>query len=273
MNRTKNVWMVGLSVAGLMLASAGAASAQDAVMPDKVKEKVTEASESVADANLPDGFELLEKHVKAIGGIEAAKKIEAIRMNATFEMPAMGMSGDLLIQLKGSEKMAVVVELPGMGTIYQGADGEQAWASPAPGMPAVIVEGPQAQALKDQARFRDDYTPREAYASAKTLDKEMFDDEMVYRVELVKKDSDVVTQALFSVDSGLRVADIAKSSPASKVFDLVTKTGDYRKVDDLILFAHKLTVATPQFDQVITINKVEFNPEFEDGTFDPPGGL
>lgn len=269
MSRTKNTWMVGLSMAGLMLTSVGTALAQDGTMPAEV----TKPTETVAAENLPDGFDLLEKHIEAVGGQEAVDKVKAVRMNATFKMPAMGMTGDLLIQLKGPSQMAVVVELPGMGEIHQGADGEQAWASPAPGIPAMIVEGPQAQALIDQARFRDEYTPRKSYESAKTIGQEMFNDEMVYTVELVKKDSDITTLGLFSVASGLRVAEKSKSTPESDTYDLVTAMGDYRKVDDLVLFAHKMTVTTPQFDQIIEMNKIEINPEFEDGTFDAPGSF
>ncbi len=269
MSRTKNAWMVGLSMAGLMLASTGTALAQDGVTPAEV----TKPIEAVATENLPDGFELFEKHIEAVGGQKAVDKIQAIRMNATFKMPAVGMTGDLLIQLKAPSLLAVVVELPGMGNIIQGADGEQAWASLGPGAPAMIVEGPQAEALIDQARFRDEYTPRKAYESAKTIGKELFNDEMVYTVELVKKDSEITTLGLFSVASGLRVAEKSKSDQDSDTYDLVTAMSDYRKVDDLVLFAHKLTVKTAQFDQIIEMNKIEINPEFEAGTFDAPGSF
>ncbi len=254
-----------LGLACVLMTAAGAATAQH--------EAPATDTQTVAPADLPDGFSLLEKHIEAVGGKEAVKKVERLRMNGTFTITAMGMTGDLLIQLEAPGKMAVVVELPGMGQIDQGTDGEVAWQSTMPGAPAQIVEGEPAEALKDQARFTDEYTPRETYESAVTIGKELFEDQMVYRVETKKKRTEAVSQSLYSVDTGLLLAEMKKSSPDAENFDLVTVMSDYRKVGDLVLMPHKMTASTPQFDQVIEMSAIEINPEFEAGTFDTPGSF
>ncbi len=265
MNASTPTILARLGLACVLMTAAGAATAQH-------EAPATETKPAVA-ADLPDGYSLLEKHIEAVGGKDAVKKVKSLRMNGTFAIAAVNMKGDLLIQLEAPAKMAVVVDLPGMGEVLQGSDGEVAWQSTMPGAPAQIVEGKPAEALIDQARFTDEYTPRETYESAVTVGKELFENQMSYRVEIKKKRTGAVSQALYSVDTGLLLAEMKKSSPDVEKFDLITVMSDYRKVGDLVLMPHKMTASTPQFDQVIEMATIEVNPEFEPGTFDTPGSF
>ncbi len=232
---------------------------------------------ATASADLPDGFEILENYLDALGSREALDAIKTMRINGLLPLPGMG-EADLLIEMEAPAKMAVVVELPNdFGVIEQGTDGEVAWQSAMPNAPAQIVRGPQADQLKSQARFRDEYEPRQTYSSAKTLGKETFEGTEVYRVELTRNDNGTVSQGLFSVETGLRVAELLKSTPASPTFDMSVRPGDYRKVavgeKGEVLVAHEITSISPMGSQKIQFTNVQINPEIEAGTFDPPGSF
>ena len=68
-------------------ASAGLAQAEDA--PVRTPE-VTAAT---------DGFALLEKQVEAAGGREAGEALKGLRMEGSFAMPAMNLTGPLTIDV------------------------------------------------------------------------------------------------------------------------------------------------------------------------------
>ena len=254
-----------------LLTGAGVAHAQTSEQAP-----ATEAVQTAAAA-LPDGFELFEKFIDVVGGKATLDKIETMRINGLVPIPGMG-EADLLIEMAAPAKMAVVVELPNnFGVIEQGTDGDVAWQSAMPNAPAQVVEGPQADMLKGQARFRDEYQPRKTYASAKTLGKETFEGAEVYRVELTRNDDGTVSNGLFSVETGLRVADLLKTTPEAATFDMTVKIGDYREVkmgdEGTVLVAHEIVSSSPMGSQTITFTNVQINPEIEDGTFDPPGSF
>ncbi|GAB5497270.1 MAG: hypothetical protein Phyf2KO_23500 [Phycisphaerales bacterium] len=243
---------------------AGHASAQ---------ESVSSSAEGAAVAqNLPDGFEILEKHVEAIGGEKAWKKHTGVRMEGTFDMPAFGMGGTVLINMQAPNKRAMVINVEGMGVIKQGTNGEVAWNTQMPGTPPTILEGEDAKDEIKEADFYGDIYPRKKYASAETVGEFTLDDKKVYKVKLVTADGDHL-ESMFDIETGLLLRQSFKASEDAASFSTETVFKSYKDLGDGIMMASELEIVTPQFSQTITMDSIELDPEFESTTFDPPGAL
>ena len=83
---------------------------------------------SVAAAeDLPTPQQLVAKYVEAIGGEKAIRATTSMYTTGTMEMGAMGMSGAVEISVKAPNRMLMRMELPSIGVITTGFDGEVAW--------------------------------------------------------------------------------------------------------------------------------------------------
>lgn len=246
---------------------AGHSSAQESMTT------VEGAAEGAAVAqNLPDGFEILEKHVEAIGGEESWKKHKGVRMVGTFDMPAFGLTGDVLINMQAPNKRAMVINVEGMGEIKQGTNGVVAWNTQMPGTPPTILEGEDAEDEIKEADFYGDVYPRKKYASAETVGEFTLDDKKVYKVKLETTDGDHL-EAMFDIETGLMLRQSFKSSEDDTSFSTETLFKSYEDLGDGVMMANVLEIVTPQFTQTITMTEIELDPEFDSTTFDPPGAF
>ena len=83
---------------------------------------------STQSATLPTPKELLERHVKAIGGREAIVAHSSRRATGTMSIPASGMEGTLEIIQAKPNKSLMRITLPGVGTMEEGFDGTHGWS-------------------------------------------------------------------------------------------------------------------------------------------------
>jgi hypothetical protein len=223
-----------------------------------------------ASADLPEGFEILERHVEAIGGAEAGKALEGIRMAGTMAMPAMGMSGTITVSAAPPAKQLIEITINGMGDMVQGTDGERAWASQ-PGGQAMMMPEPQAKDMIESADFRARYEPRERYQSATTTGIETVDGAEVYVVELVSTNGDE-SVSYYNVETGLQHAEKTRAAPGASAFASEVTFLDYKEFAGM-KFPTTMKMVQQGFAQEITFETVEVNPAFDADTFDAPGDL
>ncbi|MEO1534230.1 MAG: hypothetical protein AAFS11_01530 [Planctomycetota bacterium] len=248
--------------AAMLLMSAGLS------MPAVAQAGAPAEAAATAAADLPDGFEILERHVEAIGGAEAGKTLKGVRMTGALAMPAMGMSGSIVISAAPPAKQLLEISITGFGSMVQGTDGEKAWASQPGGQPVMVPE-PQAAAMIEGANFEARYQPRKRYESATTTGTETMDGTEVYVVELVTKTGEE-SVGFYSVETGLQHAEKTRIAPGSETFGNEVTFLDYKDYDGM-KFAATMKMVQQGFAQEITFEKVELNPEFDAGTFDAPG--
>ncbi|MEL6499300.1 MAG: hypothetical protein AAFZ67_00980 [Planctomycetota bacterium] len=228
-----------------------------------------EAETSVA-ADLPDGFDILDRHVEAIGGKDAAMKLEGVRMTGSLAVPAMGMTGSIVVSAAPPAKQILDISINGFGTMVQGINGDKAWASQPGGEPMMMPEA-QAKPMIENAQFYDRYQPRKRYQSATTTGTETMDGEEVYVVELVSTGG-TESVGFYSVETGLQRAEKSRAVPGAAAFDSEIVYLDYKEHDGL-KFASVMKMVQQGFAQEITFESIEINPEFDTGTFDAPGDL
>lgn len=230
------------------------------------------AAGATVATELPDGFEVLERHVEAIGGEKSWKNIEGVRMEGTFDMPSFGLTGSVLINMQAPNKRAMLIDVEGMGEIKQGTNGVVAWNTQMPGTPPTILEGEDAEDEIKEADFYGDIYPRKKYASAETVGTFKLDDKDVYKVKLETTDGDHL-EAMFDIETGLLLRQSFKASEDDASFSTETIFKSYKDLGDGVKMASVLEIVSPQFTQTITMTEIELDPEFESTTFDPPGAL
>lgn len=255
-----------LTMAAAFLMTAGVALPALAQDADPMSGAPIEAE---AAADLPDGFEILERHVEAIGGAEAGKALQGVRMAGTMAMPAMGMSGSITVSAAPPAKQLIEITIAGMGNMTQGTDGERAWAIQ--GGQTMFMPEAQAKEMVESADFAARYAPRERYTSATTTGTETLDGTEVYVVELVSTNG-AESIAYYSVETGLQHAEKTRSAPGSTTFSAEVTFLDYKEVNGM-QFAGTMKMIQQGFAQEITFETIEVNPEFTAGTFDAPDDL
>lgn len=225
-----------------------------------------------SSADLPDGYAVLDRYVEAIGGVEANKAVTGVQMVGTFDMPAMGITGNLTINMQAPNKRVMVIDVTGFGAIHQGTDGTVAWTTMQPGTPPTMLEGEELQEQIEDADFYSRINPRETYTSAENVGVFTHGDVKVYKVKLVDKGG-THSEALYEVESGLLRKQSFKETPESVAFATETEFNDYRPLNDKIRMPYELAVSSPQFEQTITFTAITLDPDFAEGTFDAPGAL
>ena len=110
------------------------------------------AQDAATATALPKAAEIVAKHVEAVGGREKLEAMKSSVSEGSFEMPAMGLKGDFTIKLM-SGKFAFEMDLPGIGPIARGTDGENAWEVSAAGGGARLLKGIEKKQLIQQAEL------------------------------------------------------------------------------------------------------------------------
>ena len=228
------------------------------------------AATTKADADLPDGFEILNRYIHAIGGEEAYRKHTSQRLKGSFSIPVMGIEGSVLIQQQAPTQSLLNIELNGIGSVVQGTDGEVAWIGQ-PGQKTKMAEGELADLLIHEANFYAIVEPHKVYTSAKTVGTEMLDGVECYRVEL-ETSWGQHRVALFEVESGLHRKMSMYDANNPEMPSNVIVYDDYREVGG-IKRPYKLTITSEGTDQEIIFDSIEFDVQFPKDTFDPPGTM
>lgn len=219
--------------------------------------------------NLPPAKEILEKHVKAIGGKDAILKHTSKHVLASIASPMMpGADMKLDINAAKPNKMVYKVSTP-QGDMTSGYDGKVAWANNAM-MGPQILEGEQAKAVTEQADFYDELKDVSKYKSAETVDLADFEGKKCYKVHIVKNDG-TETNEFYDADSGLQVGASQERKDMGAPMEVTTLVQDYKEFGG-VKVATKMVMRMMGMEQTVTITSVEFD-KVPDSAFDLPAEI
>ncbi|HEX5581800.1 MAG TPA: hypothetical protein VFX39_09500, partial [Gemmatimonadaceae bacterium] len=166
---------------------------------------VLPAAAGAQGASLPSAESLVAKHVAAIGGEAAVRKHSSVRMTGTFELPAAGLRGELLVVGAAPNRNALTVVVPGVGELRSGYDGIGAWEFN-PMVGARLVEGKEAARVTEDADYYGGALRRQpGIASRETVERTTLGGVPCYRVKVTWK-SGRESHECYAVDGGLLVA-------------------------------------------------------------------
>jgi hypothetical protein len=183
------------------------------------------------DAALPTADQVLDSYVQALGGKPALEKISSRVSEGNFDVPEMGAGGSITIYAKAPNKTALVIEVPGFGTIRQGVDGEVAWEdSPMSGL--TEKSGAALAAAKRDATFNRELNLKAHYKEVEMKGKQQIGDQQVYALVLTPEEGSPETW-YFDAATGLltRVEAVRDGPQGAGQVQISLK--DYREVDGI----------------------------------------
>jgi hypothetical protein len=223
----------------------------------------------VLAADLPAGEDLLRTFIERSGGADAYARAKSVQMTGTVEIAGRNIGGKVSMTEEG-KKSWTAMELPGIGTIEMGSDGETAWENSALQSPR-IIEGDEKAAMDRSSSFSLANSWREQYKTIRTTGEETVDGKPAWKVEMTPKEGNVETID-FDKDSGLlvRMATVM-SSPLGEIPTDMTLS-DYRLVDGIR--TPFLTIQNAMGQSIVMkFDKVVYNAPVAPGRFDLPDGV
>jgi len=208
------------------------------------------------ETNLPEAKTLMEKYLNAIGGADRLKQIKSRQVTLTMEVAAAGMKGRTQIYQMPPAMAYAETELPQIGKVLQGSDGETVWESSVI-MGTRILTGAEKAAFLRGMRFNADYDYADLFKSMTTTGVDKIDGRPVFVVDLVTTDGAKETR-LFDQESGLLVG--MRTTTNSPMGEIASETvlSDYRDVGG-VKMPFKMVVKAMQNEMVTMIEKAELD--------------
>jgi len=215
--------------------------------------------------------ELIEKNIKARGGMEKLKSVKSIRMTGKMMM-GQGMEAPLVMEVKRPGMTRLEFTLQGM-TGVQAYDGKEGWML----MPFMGKKDPEpmsADDLKEAEEQADMDGPLVDYKSkghqVELLGKEKVEGSDAWKLKVTMKNGDIAYLYLDG-EYFLQIKSETKRKIQGNEVEVEGSIGDYKEVEGLML-PHSMEAGlkgSPQ-KQKIVIEKVELNVPMEDSRFKMP---
>jgi hypothetical protein len=211
---------------------------------------------TVTSASLPTGRAIIDRYVEAIGGRDAVLRHQSIRSVGTFEMPAAGVKGDLTVVQMAPNKMAMTIDLPGVGQMVSGYDGTVGWSiNP--------MQGPRVLEGKELAQLREDAGPAamlrspDRIRSAETLELTTMNGKPCYKVKITYH-SGRESFDCYSSETGLLVSMTQTQESPMGAVQVTTLFDDWKEFGGL-KSATKVRMQMLGQEQLLTVDRIEFD--------------
>ena len=221
-------------------------------------------------SDLPDAREIINRHIKAVGGREAILARKSMHATGTVSVPSSGISGPIeVFGAANPNRMIVKTRFEGIGEIFEGFDGSHGWSmSPLTG--PMLKVGKELTQSKLDADFYSDLRDPQKYPNVKTMEKTTFDGRPCYKVS-VKRIDGVDDVDFYDVATGLRAGSITTRETPMGTITMTSIEGGYKKFGKLT----QATIVTEQvmgIEQKITLETVEYD-KVEASAFEPPAAI
>ena len=228
------------------------------------------AQKQQAASALPSGREVVDRHIKAIGGRDAVLSHTSLHTTGTYAVPASGLIGTMeTFAAAKPDRSFQRVAVPGVGEIVEGFDGEHGW-SVNPMMGPMLQQGKELEQARFDADFYSELRDPSKYKSLTTVEKTTFENRPCYKVSLVRADG-TEDFDFYDVETGLRAGSINRRESPMGPVTTTSVEGEYKKFGNL-LQATTLTVKAMGIEQKVTIATVEYDT-VAPSAFEPPDAV
>jgi hypothetical protein len=205
---------------------------------------------------LPSAREVIDRHIKAIGGRETVRAHSSSHATGSVSVPSAGLTGTLEVFAARPNKSLMRITLPGLGEVQEGFDGTIGWSISALTGPT-LLEGKQLEQRKFDSDFDAELADTGRYQAMTVVGAVDFDGRQCYKLRLVRSGGGEDFQ-FYDVATGLKAGSTAtRESPMGAVTG-TTIESDYRRFGKL-LQPTKLTQTIMGLQQVITLNSIEYD--------------
>jgi hypothetical protein len=211
---------------------------------------------TAASSSLPSGRAIIDRYVQAIGGRDAVLRHTTIRSMGTFEMPAAGVKGDLTVVQAKPNRMALTMNIPGMGQMNTGFDGTTGWSiNPMQG--PRLLEGKELEQIREDAGPAATLRGPDRVRSAETLELTTMGGQSCYKVRIVSV-SGRESFDCYSPETGLLVGMTQRQESPMGTVEVTTIFSDWKEFNGLKT-ATKLRQSMMGQEQILTIDRLEFD--------------
>ncbi len=217
---------------------------------------------------LPSVDAVYNHFIAATGGKAAYEARHSLIEHATINFAKQGLKGSLTIYQAAPDKYLGLTELPGIGKLASGSNGEVAWENTALQGPRIKQGAERDDALRDGA-FNAPLHWQKLYAKAETAGSETVEGHDCYKVVLTPKEGKPMTE-FYDKQSGLMIKTMATVTSQMGDVNAEILYDDYRKDSDNVLSAHRLVERAALEEIVIDVESVEVNPDLPKDRFNLP---
>ena len=219
------------------------------------------------DAALPAAAELVARHVAAIGGEAAVRRVRSMRSTGTFSLPSVGLSGEMTLVSAAPDRVRVRVAVPGFGEVANGFDGAVAWdVNPMQG--PRLLEGKELERMREESDFHGGLLRAfPGVVSRETVERTELDGQPCWRVRVSWR-SGRETAECYAVDTGLLIGIWSKQESSLGSAHVTTLLGDHREFGG-VKMATRVRQRMGAAEQTVTLTAVEVNV-VADEAFEPP---
>jgi len=221
-------------------------------------------------SELPDAREIINRHIKALGGREAILAHTSMHATGTLSIPSSGITGPMeMFGAANPDRVVVRMTVTGIGEIIEGFDGSHGWSvNPMTG--AMLKVGKELTQTKLDADFYGDLRDPKKYPQVKTVEKTVFDGRPCYKVS-VKRIDGVEDFDFYDVATGLRAGSMQTRETFTGTVNMTTIETGYKKFGKLMQ-ATQVSQQVMGIEQKITLLTVEYD-KVDPAAFVPPPGV
>ena len=174
------------------------------------------APAAAAAEKLPSPEQVLDHYMKAIGGVEQARKFSSRVMKGAFEFPAMGLTGTAEIDMAAPDKFYSQVRIDQVGEYTQGFDGQVGWSSD-PNSGLREFDGEELAQVRRHSQFYHDLRFRELYPERRVTAKVKVGEKDAWVLEGSAPDT-APEKFYFDTESGLLLRhDSVQVTPEARI--------------------------------------------------------
>ncbi len=231
--------------------------------------KAPDYTQEMGDNGLPTPRALNARYVEAVGGAAALRAKPSTNMKGTFELPAMGVSGDLVIHAQAPNLVVTNIEMGGMGSMSNGYNGEIGWSvNPMTG--ASLLEGTMLAQAADEANYWAELEFDTAYPESETVGETEWEGKAAYEVNLVGAGGTKQTR-YYDKESSLVLGTVTTQVSEMGEAEVTIINNPYEEHDGIMVpMGQTMKMMGMEIKNTITEINYESAPE---GAFEPPAEI
>ena len=219
--------------------------------------------------DLPPARQIVDAYVQAIGGMQAITRAQHRHFVGEMSMPAAGMTMTMETWQARPNKMLMVMNIPGMGEMRQGYDGEVAWSiNPMQG--PRVIEGVELEQTLRQADFDANLRFDHLFPTLETVGRSEMDGRACYRVRMVAANGDEAF-GCFDVESKLLLGLTSRTESEAGTIETAVAFHDYRDFGGIKMPARTVLNVMGQ-EMVMTVREMDTDP-IPASTFEVPAEI
>jgi len=220
-----------------------------------------------AQEPLPPAESILERYVAVTGGRGAYEQLKTEIRTVTLELKPRDLRFAVTTYRARPNRMYTVTEIPGIGKVEEGVDGDVAW-SLAAARGATLKQGAERDFALYGARLDGEVNWADWFPKAETAGIEEFEGRPCYKLLLTQKNGEQHSR-WYDKESGFLVRLILQVKLPQGQFPMEMRLYDYRDAGGLKV-AHRTVRIMPGQEMESRVEKVEANVPIDPSRFDLP---